>query len=83
MTKAAARELGAKGVTVNAVAPGMVLTEMTLALPAEFRDKAQAEAVLPQLPTPRDVAAAVAFLLSAPARPLTGAGVRAGSGQDS
>ncbi len=81
LTKAAARELGAKGVTVNAVAPGMVLTEMTLALPAEFRDKAQAEAVLPQLPTPRDVANAVAFLLSDAARCITGEVIRVDSGQ--
>lgn len=81
LTKAAARELGAKGVTVNAVAPGMVLTEMTLALPQEFRDKAQAEAVLPQLPTPRDVANAVAFLLSDAARCITGEVIRVDAGQ--
>ncbi|MBK8996751.1 MAG: SDR family oxidoreductase [Myxococcales bacterium] len=81
LTKAAARELGAKGVTVNAVAPGMVLTEMTLALPAEFRDKAQAEALLPMLPTPRDVANAVAFLLSDAARCITGEVIRVDSGQ--
>ena len=81
LTKAAARELGQKGVTVNAVAPGMVLTEMTLALPQEFRDKAQAEAVLPQLPSPRDVANAVAFLLSDAARCITGEVIRVDSGQ--
>ena len=39
LTKTAARELGPKGVTVNAVAPGMVLTEMTLALAEEFRQQ--------------------------------------------
>ena len=76
-----AKELGGKGVTVNAVAPGMVLTEMTLALPQEFRDKAQAEAVLPQLPTARDVAQAVAFLLSDDARCITGEVIRVDSGQ--
>lgn len=81
LTKAAARELGPKGVTVNAVAPGMVLTEMTLALPQEFRDKAQAEAVLPQLATPRDVANAVAFLLSDAARCITGEVIRVDAGQ--
>ena len=81
LTKAVAKELGGKGVTVNAVAPGMVLTEMTLALPQEFRDKAQAEAVLPQLPTARDVAQAVAFLLSDDARCITGEVIRVDSGQ--
>ncbi|MCC6902618.1 MAG: SDR family oxidoreductase [Polyangiaceae bacterium] len=81
LTKAVAKELGGKGVTVNAIAPGMVLTEMTLALPQEFRDKAQAEAVLPQLPTARDVAHAVAFLLSDDARCITGEVIRVDSGQ--
>jgi 3-oxoacyl-[acyl-carrier protein] reductase len=81
LTKAAARELGAKGITVNAVAPGMVLTEMTLALPAEFREKAQAEAVLQTLAEPRDIANAVAFLLSEAARCITGEVIRVDSGQ--
>jgi acetoacetyl-CoA reductase/3-oxoacyl-[acyl-carrier protein] reductase len=81
LTKAAARELGPKGITVNAVAPGMVLTEMTLALPQEFRDKAQAEAVLPELASPRDVALAVAFLLSDAARCITGEVIRVDAGQ--
>ncbi|MBK7582600.1 MAG: SDR family oxidoreductase [Myxococcales bacterium] len=81
LTKAAARELGPKGITVNAVAPGMVLTEMTLALPQEFRDKAQAEAVLPSLADPRDVANSVAFLLSDAARCITGEVIRVDAGQ--
>ncbi|MCC6217816.1 MAG: SDR family oxidoreductase [Polyangiaceae bacterium] len=81
LTKAAARELGPKGITVNAVAPGMVLTEMALALPAEFREKAAAEAVLPSLATPRDVALTVAFLLSEAARCITGEVIRVDSGQ--
>jgi 3-oxoacyl-[acyl-carrier protein] reductase len=81
LTKSAARELGPKGVTVNAVAPGMVLTEMALALPAEFRDKALTEAVLGHLAEPRDIANAVAFLLSDAARCITGEVVRVDSGQ--
>jgi acetoacetyl-CoA reductase/3-oxoacyl-[acyl-carrier protein] reductase len=81
LTKAAARELGAKGITVNAVAPGMVLTEMALALPAEFREKAQAEAVLGRLAEPCDIAAAVAFLLSDAARCITGEVIRVDAGQ--
>lgn len=81
LTKAVAKELGPKGVTVNAVAPGMVLTEMSLALPEEFRERALAEAALPALPTAEDVASAVLFLLSDAARCITGEVLRVDSGQ--
>jgi acetoacetyl-CoA reductase/3-oxoacyl-[acyl-carrier protein] reductase len=81
LTKTAARELGPKGITVNAVAPGMVLTEMALALPEEFRRKAQAEAVLDRLAEPVDVANAVLFLLSGAARMITGEVIRVDAGQ--
>ncbi|WP_448188207.1 3-oxoacyl-ACP reductase FabG [Azospirillum sp. sgz301742] len=81
LTKTAARELGPKGVTVNAVAPGMVLTEMTLALAPEYRQKALDEAVLPRLPEVADIAAAVLFLLSEAARTVTGEVIRVDSGQ--
>lgn len=81
LTKTAARELGGKGVTVNAVAPGMVLTEMTLALAEEFRAKALAEAQLPYLPNAQDIANAVLFLLSDAARAITGEVIKVDSGQ--
>jgi 3-oxoacyl-[acyl-carrier protein] reductase len=81
LTKTAARELGPKGVTVNAVAPGMVLTDMTLALAAEFRQKAIDESVLKKLPEVEDVAAAVLFLLSNAARMITGEVIRVDAGQ--
>lgn len=81
LTKTAARELGPKGITVNAVAPGMVLTEMTLALPEMFRDRALAEAALPALAEPGDIAAAVLFLLSDAARRITGQVLQVDSGQ--
>jgi 3-oxoacyl-[acyl-carrier protein] reductase len=81
LTKTAARELGPKGVTVNAVAPGMVLTEMTLALAPEFRQRALDEAVLKRLPEVEDVAAAVLFLLSDAARMITGEVIRVDAGQ--
>jgi 3-oxoacyl-[acyl-carrier protein] reductase len=81
LTKALARELGPKGITVNAVAPGMVMTEMALALPPEFVDKAKAEAVLPELATPEDVANTVLFLLSDAARRITGEVIRVDAGQ--
>ena len=81
LTKTLARELGPRGITVNAVAPGMVMTEMALALPPEFVDKAKAEAVLPDLATPEDIANTVLFLLSDAARMITGEVIRVDAGQ--
>jgi acetoacetyl-CoA reductase/3-oxoacyl-[acyl-carrier protein] reductase len=81
LTKTLARELGPKGITVNAVAPGMVMTEMALALPEEFLAKARAESVLPELAAPEDIANAVLFLLSDGARMITGEVIRVDAGQ--
>ena len=81
LTKALARELGPKGITVNAVAPGMVMTEMALALPEEFLAKAKDESVLPELAAPEDIANAVIFLLSDAARMITGEVIRVDAGQ--
>ena len=81
LTKTLARELGPKGVTVNAVAPGMVMTEMALALPEEFLAKAREESVLPELAKPEDIANAVLFLLSDAARMITGEVIRVDAGQ--
>jgi 3-oxoacyl-[acyl-carrier protein] reductase len=66
---------------VNAIAPGMVLTEMALALDEQFRAKARQEAVLPRLAEPCDVAAAVLFLLSDAARSITGQVLQVDAGQ--
>ncbi len=81
LTKTAARELGPKGITVNAVAPGMVMTEMAMALPAGFREAALGEAVLERLADPADVARAVVFLLSDAARAVTGQVLAVDAGQ--
>jgi acetoacetyl-CoA reductase/3-oxoacyl-[acyl-carrier protein] reductase len=81
LTKTAARELGPKGVTVNAVAPGMVLTEMAMQLAPEFRQKAMDESQLKKLPEVEDIAAAVLFLLSDAARMITGQVLRVDAGQ--
>lgn len=81
LTKTAARELGPKGITVNAVAPGMVLTEMARALPQESLDKALAETAMGRLAEPADVASAVLFLLSDAARMITGEVIRVDAGQ--
>ncbi|MBI4955593.1 MAG: SDR family oxidoreductase [Myxococcales bacterium] len=81
LTKTAARELGPKGITVNAVAPGMVMTEMARQLDEDVRARARAEAVLPELAAPEDVAHAVLFLLSDAARAITGEVLRVDAGQ--
>ena len=81
LTKTAARELGGKNITVNAIAPGMVMTELTRQLPPEFIAKAREEAELNELATPDDIANAVLFLLSDGARCITGEVIRVDSGQ--
>jgi acetoacetyl-CoA reductase/3-oxoacyl-[acyl-carrier protein] reductase len=81
LTKTWAREFGPKGITVNAVAPGMVMTPMAQKLPAEIREKALAESVLPMLAEPQDIANAVLFLLSDAARMITGEVLRVDAGQ--
>lgn len=81
LTKTLARELGPKGITVNAVAPGMVMTEMAKALPEEVLAKARQECVLPELALPEDIANVVLFLLSDAASMVTGEVVRVDAGQ--
>jgi len=81
LTKTAAREFGQKNITVNAVAPGMVMTDMARALPEEVILKAAGEAVLPELADPADISNAVLFLLSDAARAITGEVLRVDAGQ--
>ena len=81
LTKTAAREFGAKGVNVNAVAPGMVMTEMAEKLPQEILDKALGETVTKWLAEPDDIANAVLFLLSDAARAVTGQVLQVDCGQ--
>ena len=59
----------------------MVMTEMALALPPESVERAKAEAVLPALATPDDIAKTVLFLLSDAARMITGEVIRVDAGQ--
>jgi 3-oxoacyl-[acyl-carrier protein] reductase len=73
MTRALARVVGAWGVTVNAVAPGMIDTEMLAALTPEQRQWWLGQIPLARLGTPEDVAGAVAFLASDDASYITGA----------
>jgi 3-oxoacyl-[acyl-carrier protein] reductase len=72
-TKSLAREVGRVGVTVNAVAPGFVETELTAGLDSGGMDKIAARSALRRLAEPQDVAASVSFLMSEGARNITGA----------
>lgn len=71
-TRSLAREVGRTGVTVNAVAPGFVDTEMTKGLTEEHREQIVRRSALRRLVAVDDVAAAVAYLLSDGARNVTG-----------
>ncbi|MBI2372292.1 MAG: SDR family oxidoreductase, partial [Deltaproteobacteria bacterium] len=71
-TKAIARELGSRGITVNAVAPGYIQTAMTEAIGEKARAELLAQVPLGRLGTPADVAGVVAFLASDAAGYITG-----------
>ena len=71
-TKSLAREVGRLGITVNAVAPGFVETELTGALDEAQRQQIAKRSALKRLAAVEDVAAAVAFLMSDAARNITG-----------
>jgi 3-oxoacyl-[acyl-carrier protein] reductase len=71
-TKALARDLGPRGIRVNAIAPGMIETPMTGGLTEEVRLHAKGESALGRLGHPRDIANAVLFLVSPLASHVTG-----------
>jgi 3-oxoacyl-[acyl-carrier protein] reductase len=71
-TKTAARELAGRSITVNAVAPGFIRTDMTEKLPPEVIENAKKNIPLGEMGTPEDIAAAVLFLASPEAKYITG-----------
>jgi 3-oxoacyl-[acyl-carrier protein] reductase len=73
MTKVWARELGKRGITVNAVAPGFIATEMTAKMPGPVLDAMQAHTPVGRLGSPEDVANAYCFLVSDQAAFINGA----------
>ncbi len=72
MTRALARELGSRNITVNCVAPGFIETDMTAKLPEEQQRALQSQIALGHLGKPSDIAHAVAFLASREAGYITG-----------
>lgn len=72
MTKALARELASRNVTVNAVAPGFIPTDLTNDLPAELKEQLIKTTPMGRMGTPEEIAYAVAFLASEEASYITG-----------
>ena len=72
MTKSAAKELASRGITVNAVAPGFIETEMTEVLSDKLKEEMRGQIPLARMGHPEDVAKAVAFLVSEHASYITG-----------
>ena len=72
LTKSVARELGSRGITVNAVAPGLIETEMTEGLPESIKETMKEQTLLKRMGQAKEVAAAVAFLASPEADYITG-----------
>jgi 3-oxoacyl-[acyl-carrier protein] reductase len=79
-TKSAAKELGSRGITVNAVSPGFIETDMTRKLPQNVREKYIEAIPLGRFGLPGDVAKVVAFLASDGASYITGEVVRVNGG---
>ena len=71
-TKSVAKEVGSRGITVNAVAPGFIETDMTSGIEAAGRELAQAQISVGRFGTPQEVSAAVGYLASEQAAYITG-----------
>lgn len=81
LTKTVARELAKSNVNCNAVAPGLIETDMIKAAPEDVRQKAMAEIVLGRIGAPEEVAYVVTFLCTEKARHITGEVIKVDGGQ--
>src|SRR5665811_759161 len=82
LTKATAREVASRGITVNAVAPGFIVTELTKDLPASLTDQIKTQTPLGHFGTVEDIANAVTFLASDEAAYITGQGLAVDGGRN-
>jgi 3-oxoacyl-[acyl-carrier protein] reductase len=80
-TKTMARELGNKNINVNAIAPGLIETEMVSQMPEEAKQKSLVEIIMGRLGQPDDIANAVAFFASDLSRHITGQVLNVDGGQ--
>jgi len=80
-TKSLAQEGARKGITVNAICPGYIATEMVMAVPEKVREGIIAQIPVGRLGTPEDIARCVVFLTSDDAGFITGATLTANGGQ--
>lgn len=81
LTKTIAKELGRSQVNVNAVAPGLIETDMIGNMPEDFKQRSRAETVFDRLGKPEEVAHLVTFLCSEKARHITGEVIKVDGGQ--
>jgi len=81
LTKTVAKELGRFRVNVNAVAPGLIETDMIKSMPEDFKQKSKAETVFECLGQPEDIAYLVTFLCSEKAKHITGEVIKVDGGQ--
>ncbi|WEK56230.1 MAG: 3-oxoacyl-[acyl-carrier-protein] reductase [Candidatus Cohnella colombiensis] len=72
LTKSAAKELASRGITVNAIAPGFIVSDMTDQLPEEYQQKLLANIPLARMGRPEDIASAVVYMASDAAAYMTG-----------
>ncbi len=80
LTKTTAKEVGTRGITVNAIAPGFITTDMTAKIPEELQDKLLELIPLQNFGTPDDIADTVCFLASDAARYITGQTIQVDGG---